>query len=272
MQILENKGFLLTVSISIFISCQVEDPLEGSNGLTSLIQTSSEPAGSNCTLGGLKIQTGLDSNTNGTLDSDEVTKTDYVCSFAGNNGLLNIEDEPAGATCINGGIKIEVGRDDDGDGILDEEEIDVTRYICNGTSGGFDQQIRIKIETPLDNNSNNDFISGSTTYEYAGTGIIAFNKNNYVGVDSVILAANPSNYNDGIRSYVDLFDATNNVAIANSELSRVSTYPDDTYIYSGNLFASLPDQTVDLGIRVKAQEAGLSATAGRPYLILFRRN
>ena len=43
----------------------------------------------------------------------------------------------AGNNCENGGIKIEVGLDDNGNGILDDDEIDntQTRYICNGNNG-----------------------------------------------------------------------------------------------------------------------------------------
>jgi hypothetical protein len=53
----------------------------GNNGYNALINTSTEPAGANCTYGGTKIETGLDANSNGVLDAGEInaTSTKYVC-------------------------------------------------------------------------------------------------------------------------------------------------------------------------------------------------
>jgi hypothetical protein len=55
----------------------------GSNGLSSLIATEVEAAGGNCPQGGVKINTGLDTNENGILDPGEVLNTDFIC-----NGLF----------------------------------------------------------------------------------------------------------------------------------------------------------------------------------------
>ena len=54
----------------------------GTNGLNALIKTTTEPAGTNCTNGGTKIETGLDANANGVLDASEVNanQTQYVCN------------------------------------------------------------------------------------------------------------------------------------------------------------------------------------------------
>jgi hypothetical protein len=50
------------------------------------------------------------------------------------NTLINTTTEPAGANCANGGTKIEVGLDADGNGILDTGEVNssLTKYVCNG--------------------------------------------------------------------------------------------------------------------------------------------
>ena len=45
-----------------------------------LVSTTSEPAGANCSAGGIAIETGLDENGNGTLDASEITSTSYVCT------------------------------------------------------------------------------------------------------------------------------------------------------------------------------------------------
>lgn len=56
---------------------------------------------------------------------------------AGIGTLIATSHESAGANCPTGGTKVEVGRDLDWDGVLDEDEIDflLTRYVCNGTQG-----------------------------------------------------------------------------------------------------------------------------------------
>jgi cysteine-rich repeat protein len=49
--------------------------------------------------------------------------------------LLTVTPEPAGANCASGGQRIDVGADDDRDGVLDGDEIDTTQYVCNGSGG-----------------------------------------------------------------------------------------------------------------------------------------
>ena len=61
------------------------DSSDGTDGKNSLISTTTESAGSNCSTGGLKIQSGLDSDADGVLDSNEVTSTTYVCN--GSDGI-----------------------------------------------------------------------------------------------------------------------------------------------------------------------------------------
>ena len=43
--------------------------------------------------------------------------------------------ESAGSNCADGGLKIEVGVDDNGNGALDSNEVDYTEYVCNGADG-----------------------------------------------------------------------------------------------------------------------------------------
>jgi hypothetical protein len=54
----------------------------GINGQTSLIKTTTEVAGSNCSNGGVKVELGLDVNNNGILEISEIntTLTKYVCN------------------------------------------------------------------------------------------------------------------------------------------------------------------------------------------------
>ena len=58
------------------------------------------------------------------------------CAADGAPGaLLGFADEPAGGNCPVGGTRIDAGRDDDGDGRLDPDEVDTTTYVCDGGDG-----------------------------------------------------------------------------------------------------------------------------------------
>jgi len=61
----------------------------GQNGLNALIKTTSEAAGANCTNGGTKIETGLDANGNGVLETGEINaaQTNYICDGTGLGSL-----------------------------------------------------------------------------------------------------------------------------------------------------------------------------------------
>ena len=73
------------------IGPQGEQGVEGTNGLNALIKTTAEAAGTNCTNGGTKIETGLDANANGVLDVSEIntSQTTYVCNGGLNNNASN---------------------------------------------------------------------------------------------------------------------------------------------------------------------------------------
>ncbi len=51
----------------------------GTNGLTSLIRQTAEPAGEQCPAGGIKIESGIDANGDGSLSANEVSQTSYLC-------------------------------------------------------------------------------------------------------------------------------------------------------------------------------------------------
>ena len=71
----------------------------GTNGTGFLIKTTSEVAGDNCQYGGFRLETGSDTNSNGILDTDEITETTYLCNRIStvtslrNESLVTIFDE-----------------------------------------------------------------------------------------------------------------------------------------------------------------------------------
>jgi hypothetical protein len=123
----------------------------GTNGSSTLVVVAEEPPGSDCPAGGKKIESGVDTNQNGTLDPSEVTSTSYVCNGeAGDSGapgqpgaageagapgqgsLVVTTHELAGPNCAYGGTRIETGIDANGDGMLETGEVNAsqTQYVC----------------------------------------------------------------------------------------------------------------------------------------------
>lgn len=108
---------------------------DGGPGTPALVALSDEPPGANCEDGGSRIDAGLDHDGDGMLDAEEVDSTAYACSVAGAASLVSITPEPAGASCPGGGQRVEAGIDDDGDGVLDADEVESTSYVCDGVPG-----------------------------------------------------------------------------------------------------------------------------------------
>lgn len=57
------------------------------------------------------------------------------CGDSGPAQLVDITDVAAGDVCANGGITVNTGLDDDGDGSLSESEISGSSTLCNGEDG-----------------------------------------------------------------------------------------------------------------------------------------
>ena len=83
---------------------------DGDSGNQSLIKTTVEAAGDNCTNGGIKIESGIDANGDGTLDDDEVntSQTKYLCNGTdgtdGTDGEDGINGSGSGVSSLDGTI------------------------------------------------------------------------------------------------------------------------------------------------------------------------
>lgn len=109
---------------------------------TPIISLTRAATATECPNGGTAIDSGADANENSTLDGDEITSTELVCSPSqgaqgedGRSALVRTSAEPAGANCPDGGSRVESGVDDDGDGQLGDAEVDQTLFICNQATG-----------------------------------------------------------------------------------------------------------------------------------------
>lgn len=86
-----------------------------------------ELRGEHCALDGTAVQSGLDRNSNGVLDDDEVDHIEYACGEVMRTRIIAV---PLGATCVAGGVAFQVGRDRDRDGVLGDGEVEQTRVEC----------------------------------------------------------------------------------------------------------------------------------------------
>ena len=114
-----------------------KDPA-GNDGSTALIATSTEPAGTNCANGGVKIEAGVDDNGNGQLDANEVDSTQYICDggSSATTMLTSYSTPPTSMGCDIGGSVIAHGLDNgDGGGTaangqLESGEVDYSTTFC----------------------------------------------------------------------------------------------------------------------------------------------
>ena len=83
------------------------------------------------------------SGVNGTNGTDGANGTN------GLKALISSTSEPSGNNCANGGIRIGVGVDDNGNDVLEASEIDQTQYICNGNSSSNTMPISSSNNTTL---------------------------------------------------------------------------------------------------------------------------
>ena len=84
---------LITIIIPFIYSCakesdSPESTKQNASPSSHVKMTTLASESTSCTYGGVKIEMGIDDNMNGTLDSSEVDKTEYVCNGApGSSGF-----------------------------------------------------------------------------------------------------------------------------------------------------------------------------------------
>ncbi|MBL8914883.1 MAG: hypothetical protein JNM17_29530 [Archangium sp.] len=167
-----------------------------------LLRVKPEMAGARCASGGLAVQSGLDSNGNGTLDDDEVIadNTQFICNGAnGTNGMNGMDGQPGaqgdagtpgtpgvnalsqltaelpGTNCQYGGSRVDVGLDTNANGTLDMGEITSTRYICDRASVDsiYFGDVRLRDQDDLDQLVGIQVIVGNVAVENIPNGMLA---------------------------------------------------------------------------------------------------
>lgn len=112
----------------------------------ALVESSEEPAGSNCEVGGVAVQSGLDQNQDRVLQAYEVTNVSYACNAPDVVTLVRQDDELPGSNCAHGGLAVHSGLDGDDDEELDTDEITATSFVCHGAPGSNGQNSLLDVE------------------------------------------------------------------------------------------------------------------------------
>ncbi len=93
-----------------------------------------------CPMGGIETTLGIDYDEDGDIDGGVEIEVTCLEDIVGDS-LIDLSEEPPGANCAEGGVRIDVGIDDGdpsgtpGNAILESGEIDETFYVCNGEDG-----------------------------------------------------------------------------------------------------------------------------------------
>lgn len=101
-----------------------------------VVRLVAEPPGLHCQAGGTAVQSGPDSNRNNRLDDAEVAHIDYVCNPADAVVRTRIVAVAPGAQCPGGGIEFQAGRDRNGNGQLDDGEVESRTVSCGDVVTG----------------------------------------------------------------------------------------------------------------------------------------
>ena len=120
----------LDLSVHESILCHGAPGEAGFDALIRAIEIA--PGSPECAAGGIQLDGGRDLNRNGSLEADEITMTQLLCNaedalpFLSQTVVLN--PDPEG--CPAGGTQLQLGPDNNLNGILDPEEIATETAIC----------------------------------------------------------------------------------------------------------------------------------------------
>lgn len=184
----------------------------------------------------------------------------------GKNSLVALLDEPTGSNCSMGGVKITSGIDLNSDGVLDEAEVNSTRYVCNGQSSELDKQIVI----PFGPNG----MSAEDDPTIHRTYIVQFNAHDFPNVDSISyvlyeISTRTSSFGEAGAATFKLYDMTNSQYVGNGEIIS-DDIPKGVFAASKNMASHFPDQAIDIGLEI-APGSGNYAQTSRGFLVLHRR-
>jgi hypothetical protein len=193
----------------------------------------------------------------------------YGCTKQGDVGqssLLNLIPEPPGANCASGGIKVVSGIDANRNNVLEDNEIQNVKYVCNGSTGSSDKQVILY------------FPANGIAYETSSAAgqidslevINNFDISNYTNADSITFSSYLQTTDPNVSDTLDLYDLTNNTVINNSTLTSKSTSL-DWKTTTLNFLNDLPQAPIKLGIKQKSGQEGTVVRYYLPMLTIYKQ-
>jgi hypothetical protein len=179
----------------------------------------------------------------------------------GLKSLIDLDILPVSTTCPAGGVVVKSGIDKNNNNVLDPVEVDNTKDICFSQNASLDKLIVLPILAGIGNSSTTPKLGGD---------LIKFNKNNYPGVDSITFVCNSYVTSSGTTATIQLYNLTDNLPINNSTITTGQLYP-PSFLETGNLYNSLPNSTVRIGISLKSSKSGVDVESYLCFLYLYRK-
>ena len=189
----------------------------------------------------------------------------YGCTKQGDVGqssLLNLVPEPAGPNCLFGGVKVASGVDANRNGVLEDNEIQNVKYVCNGTA---DKQIIIYFPA-----NGADSTTSAGGYTDTVEVLRDFNILNYADADSINFSAYLQTSDSSVSCSVNLYDMTNNVPINNTTLTSNST-TSEFETTPANFLHDLPQTPIKLGVQLKTAQEGTVVYYYLPVITIYRQ-
>ena len=218
-----GRYMLLYPALGLAFACS--DPASTSSPTTLVTITEINDVAL-CPTGGSVISVGRDANDNGTLDANEVDSSYPVCDGrAGSTAAVATSPLALGdANCPGGGVQVDTGLDENGNGMLDGAEIASTSYLCNGVAP----------ETRVDINPSGAWVLGdeSTICPGNGTEVVSYidldSNGTYTAGTDTLLAS------DGVCFGDDTLVVTTTLPIGDAQCPQGGTRIDSGRDANGN--------------------------------------
>lgn len=200
------------------------------------------------------------STEDGTNGLDGRDGIDGLDGTDGLNSLVSTSPEEPGSNCVNGGFRLDFGLDANRNGILDENEVTASQFVCNtDSSNGFTSLISTVIEQPGENCGNGGYrldVGLDTNY------------NGVLDVDEVSTSeylCNGSSSDFSYQSYASLIsqsgtdDPTEQV-LENSLNINISWTRQDQGIYLGTLDSPIDISKTVIFLTTPTSHTGVRGT------------
>ena len=133
-----------------------------------------------------------------------------------------------------------------------------------GSNGNSDKEIRFYISSNIGISSTQGWLYSNPSF-----GIIKFNINNYVDVDSVVMVSFLQTSDSSANCIFELYNLTDSTFISESQI--VCNSFQGRWMQSQNIYHYLPLKEITLVPFIKSGKDGVQVTSISAYLFLYRK-